>query len=664
MPDDGISACEQARKLREGALPVWRPQWEARTENRAFLDGDRYEESNNLANRDPRRQQFRGSETSDNNRWLAAQTTATPRQLEALPVDRMSDPVDGEVAVSLLEWELNNPLKGFDDVDEEVVNEAVDCRAGAAMLHWDPDIGPYGELYWLWQNPNLVMFEPGFADPHHPACGWMQTLHRMSKHDIKRMGELKGKAKWNVPKEIHGDSATAAVSSRQTSGVLSTQGAQLLGVPNPPTDDDHQWVLFCWYKNDPTTYKRQKQSREIPKGQQYLACDNPECDYRTDTQDQMIQEEKVPGGYQLPEVGEDPCPQCGSTISLRSQRSEEEDVLYYARGRRLLVFPLLQMLPDDEPYYDGDWPVPTARSFPIYWLTRYVRAGRAMGDCDTERHWDSQVASDQMLTMAFRRVMEHQNYYTLPLNGAFDFQNNAFEFRSEQFNVIRIDYSNANIPPPGVGVVAGSALDPSWGQHWNAIQQTLLGQRAKSDLGLTPDRTKDIAASTVAQLTQQGNIPLEHFKRRRSRALSKAFGVMWDYIRHVYTRARLARLNLWGEQIVERLRGDELPNYDFQIVEAPAFNGLEEARQKAAQVLIQTATEAPEWLDLIAEINNFPPSIVRRVKQQIKQQQDEEQRQAELDGMLRKFSGPPGVNAMQMLNGSSTAEGAMPPAQT
>lgn len=651
MSDDDLGICHEVRRLREGALPYWRPLWEGRELERDFLDGDRYEENTGLYNKDRRRQQFRGQEVSNVNRNKVAQATAAPRSLEALPVDKLTDADDAEIAVSIMEWELGHPQKGFDDVLEEVIQDAIDCRAGAALLDYDPDLGKFGECFWRWKDMNLLMWEPGFQDPHHLKCGWMQEARRMHMDDLAAMGKLKGKAKWYGVDDVVADGLYK--SREQGAADPDIFGPDnLLGVPGVPTDDEHVWVLFCWYKNDVSTYRRQTEETLIPKGERYMGCDNLECDYRSDTQDELIEQGKIPEGGELTDTME-PCPNCGSTMSRRDVHSEEEDVLAYPKGRRLVVMPLFQRLPDDEPFYDGAWPVPTARSFPILYVTAYTRPGRPMGDSDTTRNWEAQVASDQLMTMAFDRIMRHQMYYVLPRKGMYDYRGQRFEFRDDQFNVMFQDMSDASIPPPQVQVVTGSALDGAWGTYWQAVQTTLLGPQGINDMGLTRDNSKNIAASTVAQLDQIGNIPVAHFIRRKNRALSKAYGVMWDYLRYTYKADRLARLRLGEEDLVVNLKGDELPNFDFRLVEAPDFTHLDKARDDAFQKLYAFVSQNPDpdWLELYATTSGFPQSIVRKVKQLLAKQQMEAEAGLTPGGPVTPAGAPTGAasNPFQML---------------
>jgi hypothetical protein len=312
---------------------------------------------------------------------------------------------------------------------------------------------------------------------------------------------------------------------------------------------------------------------------------------------------------------------CGSGMSRRDLHSQEDDVLAYPKGRRLVIQPLFQRLSDEEPFYDGAWPVPNARSFPLYYVTRYVSPGRPMGDSDTTRNWEAQLASDQLMTMAFDRIMRHQGYYVLPQTGMFDYLGNRFEFRDDQFNVVFADGSDPNRPQPQMQYVQGSALDAAWPSYWQAVQTTLLSHQGITDFGLTPDSSKDIAVGTVKELTRQGDITVEHFIRRKRRALAKALGVMWDYLRHTYPAERLARLRLGDQDVVARLKGDELPNFDFTIVDTPPFSGLEKDRADAFKAMVEVATKMPQFLDVFAEVNKLPPSTVRMFKRAMAEQQ-------------------------------------------
>jgi hypothetical protein len=144
-------------------------------------------------------------------------------------------------------------------------------------------------------------------------------------------------------------------------------------------------------------------------------------------------------------------------------------------------------------------------------------------------------------------------------------------------------------------------------------------------LGLTPESSKNIPATSIMQMNQVGEIPIAHLKRRYHRALGKGDGVLWDYIRETYPVKRLARLRMGdGTDQVQSVSGDQLPNFDFVISDSPDFSGLEKTKSEALDRLISVP---PEWQEVYAQVNNLPPSILRKVQ---KKQAELAQQQAEM----------------------------------
>jgi hypothetical protein len=270
--------------------------------------------------------------------------------------------------------------------------------------------------------------------------------------------------------------------------------------------------------------------------------------------------------------------------------------------------------PEDKPLVDGNWPIPGARSFPGLFLTAYSKPGRVVGPSDTYLMWDQQLASDQLRTAALQRVLEHRNYWVLPRNGIVDYRGQRFMFRDDQFNVMFRDAAKGEMGDLNVQPINATGLDPQWSTAFGAVQQALTQYRGVADIGLTPDNSKNIAASTVEQLTAQGEIPVEHFNRRKNRALGKFYGVVWDYVRATYTPQRLARLNIEGTEILAQIEGDDLPNYDFVISDTPPFTGIEKQKADAAQQLLQMAKQLPPaMLEIYAEATSIPASITRKI---------------------------------------------------
>lgn len=300
----------------------------------------------------------------------------------------------------------------------------------------------------------------------------------------------------------------------------------------------------------------------------------------------------------------------------------------YQNGRRLVITAPLNK--EDQAVYDGDWPIPTARSFPAFFITPYVKPG----DSDVDYHWDQQIASDQLRTLANQRVFEHRKYWILPSEGITDAKGKRFRFREDQFNVMYRDTST----PRDLRVegVDGTGLDPGWQVAFNATQQALMQFRSSADFGTSEERTRDIPVGTTQQLVRQAETPTAHFRRRINRELGKFYGVVADYIQATLTFERAARLRIDGIDQVVNVHGNLLPNYDFVLEDTPEFTGLEQQKADAFNAALQIITNpitAP-FFSVWADMNNIPKSVTRRIEKIL----DEQQQQGPMPG---PFGQPP-----------------------
>jgi hypothetical protein len=610
---EALGAAAKVRKLYQDHLAFWQPRREAMTECEEFLLGDRYVDDHGAYSRDRRLVQIRGQEVQDTIRHVAAKATEKPRSVEARPRDELEDPQHAEYAAALVEFELGNPWKSFDDYYEAAILSARSMRLGIVWMDWVPDCAPFGEIIYSYGDPRRYMWDPAYESPHHPLCGW---LIREKRLEVEVARETYG-AKWLEP-----DRDAISKSGQPKPGVpLLSQGSDRMSAGSTLYKDNKCTILECWYKNDRTV--------KGPESGDYSPIDDPEdrymvcasgCGYRSETQGQLRDAGKV--DVELPEMIPQGCPTCGGELERIDAEQEEKYSLAYAKGKRLVVIAGFSAAPEDRPLYDGSWPIPKARSFPGLFLTAYQKPGEPTGPCDVDLMWDQQIASDNLRTMAVQRTFEHRNYWVLPKVGLTDYRGQRFKFREDQFNVMYRDDSlgMGNLTPT---LINGTGLDPQWPIAFNAVQAALTQYRGVTDLGLSPENTKNIAASTVAQLNQLGEIPTAHFNRRKNRELGKFYGVAWDYIRATYTRQRLARLNLDGMDVLANLEGDELPNFDFVLSDTPEFTGLEKGRSEAFQALLQVAMNplTQPFIDLFAEINNLPPSVVRKLKKTLELQQ-------------------------------------------
>jgi hypothetical protein len=243
-----------------------------------------------------------------------------------------------------------------------------------------------------------------------------------------------------------------------------------------------------------------------------------------------------------------------------------------------------------------------------------------MGKSDVTLMWDQQVAADNLATIALQRVFEHRSYWELPAAGMNDHRGSRFTFRDDQRNVMYRDASAMG--PLDVRVHSAPGLDwQGFNAAYGVIQQKLVAYRGTTDFGLTPENSKNFAVGTIERLTQQGNIPVEEYKRRKNQELSKFYGVLSDYIHATYTAQRLTRLNIEGTDLLVQLWGHDLPNFDFVVEESPEFTGLDKQRSEAfnaaMQVIpmaVQLGIPVGDLLEVFADLNNIPRSVIRKLE--------------------------------------------------
>lgn len=580
-------------KLHERGARYWSDIHESIREERAFYEGQHYAEDVDPLDKNAQSMRFTGPELFNLVRHKHGSLMAEPHLLEARPVDAMSDPVDAERAVQLVEWETVNPQKGFQECDELMALSALAARIGLIWIDYDPDEGPWGEILFRPGNSTRFMMEPGYHDPHDIKCGWIVEESDWPLDAVLAIPGLEP----GVKERLVGETLDPAgsISDSQKRQTRETGDDLAEGVVRV-----RRWM----FKHDRTVKDKPKAGTFTTfenDADRYMVCGDPAsetvgCGWRSEGD-----------GTDLPESGV--CPECGGVTTRIDGREEVEEVLVYPKGRRMVLEAPNQNLL----LYDGKWPVP-ARSFPLYYLSAYLSADptRPTGPSDTLIYWTQQAASDFLMTKGFQTLAEHQRYFALPKQGVTDYKGKRFEFRDDQFNVMYWDETIFG-GPPTIQALEGSSLDAALPGYWNMVQSVFKSNEGVTDLGLTPESSKNIPATSIMQMTQQGEIPIEHLKRRRRRAVGKGHGVLWDYIRNTYPAARLARLRLGdGTDKVMTLRGDELPNFDFVIADKPPFTGLEKAKSEALDKLISVP---PEWLEIYAEVNNLPPSIVRKVQQ-------------------------------------------------
>lgn len=608
-----VSTVRMVDNLWQVGKEHWQDIHDAVTEELLFFDGHHYDVETDRHQRDRYAVKVIGQESFNVIRHKSSQVTGTPRQMEARPLDQEEDPVLAEAATGLVEWEMNNPLKMLDDYLDIMVTGCLAARYWGIYIDFDPNIGEFGEITFGNVDPRNVVWEPGFHNPHDPACNWLIEDNRINVESAKEL----------FPE--HADAIVSDYDSRDSTDSNT--------VEFPTVDDGKVTIRRCWLKNDRTMKVDSKANSfvELPEDKRYMAC--PQCGWNSPPQGEIPE-------VDMPETGT--CQQCGGPSRRVDGTIEDVSRRRFKDGKRLII--TLPTIGVQEPVYDGPWPV-VCRTFPRFFLTDYLHPSKPVGPSDISLNWSAQQMSDILMTTAGQRMLEFRNYYMMPEAGVADYKGDRFEFRDDQFNVM---FYKGDMAPSAVQTLAGTSLDPAWNIYFQAVQVVLKSVQGISDLGLTPQQSKDIASSTVQQLTAMGEVPVEHLKRRYHRLLSLFAGTLWDFIRQTYTPARLARLRMSdGTDIVRSLKGDELPNFDFVLTDAAPLSALDKARAEATSILIQTAEQNPDWLDLIAWQNKMPASVLAAVKKKLAERAQRMAEQPQQPGM------PPGQGGPQAPPGGS-----------
>jgi hypothetical protein len=567
-------------------LAYWQRTHEGVTEDLLFWGGQHYLDEEDLRERDRSRLKIVGQETFNVIRHKSAQVGGSPTTIDGIIKEAGVDPVMGEIGIALVNNEVSDPEKLFDDYCDILLTGAIAAGYWMIGIDYEPTLD---EIVFRPLDPRNYMWEPGFHNPHDLMCGHTVEERRMSTSLVKKMGE-------------HGWDKKLCGEIKPDADVRPATRGSDQQFPASSGNDDKATVRIWLFKND-NTYDEKEQPNtyhDIDPEEWHMAC--AQCGWRGEPGD----------GEELPET--DICPECQGPAERIEAKSNMEVRARYKNGRRMVIEAPGQGF--DKPLYDGEWPL-YARSFPIGFLSNYLHPSKPIGPSDTSLNWTSQLGSDLLMSMAFQRVSEFRNYYLMPAVGVEDYKGDRFEFREDQFNTM---FYKDELNPAAVQVLNGSSLDPAWNIYWQATQTVLKSVQGISDLGLTPASSKDIAASTVSQLTVQGEIPVEHLKRRWHREKARIFGIIYDMLRQVLTPDKLSTLRIDGiEDFVTGLSGDDLPDMDFVLMDAGPMGAIEKTRAEGTMLLVTAAQQNPAWIDFIAQANRIPPSVLRKVKKKMEE---------------------------------------------
>lgn len=581
-------------------------------DNYAFLYKFDHYSALNANERDRRRSKPRGRQLASKHRHKLAQVMKQALYISTRPVDDETDPGRAEQVRWFMEYEVNDPQKRFRRVMRRAVSLALGAGAGAIGLKARYDLGPYPEVRPYLVDPRSVVWTPGWQEPDDDTCPWVIFDEAMRIADVESMKDYGWKNTGGLRSEAieHNQPGRLNQNTAQPLASLASSAPQ----PGRADTKDRLRIVFCWYRFDSSTYSRDtKEIRDIEPAQRYMAC--PACPYR----------DFAKPGAELAEYG-DLCPECSALGAQRVMERVDkevvtEDVLRYARGKRLVI-----AAPDQRRvFYDDAWPYSMngrpMRNVPLAWFKGYDLPLEPWGSCDTDWDFSYQVianATDRRLYEWITRAggvlvsgMGPDGHGLFSANGA-----KPFEFTDRPISLAlwkgmgqpQVQY----FQPHGM---VGELLP--FMNYWNGQFRADMGI---SDLGLTPERSKDIPATTVRQLTATGEIPVDDHAEQIRESLSSFYGVWYDMKRALMTERQMVRLRGDdGTELMKTMRGEEMPNADVIVGAPPRWDDFDAERLGKFQALMSPppGMDPATWsrmMPIMAEVAGIPMELVEKLQ--------------------------------------------------
>lgn len=550
------------------------------------------------------RTQPKGNEVFNVVRHKTAQIAGPPTYIETWPVDSQDDAEAAKDAKRVLQQVIHDPLKRYRLRRRAMVAGALVASTWYMKAEWVPSIGPFGGMRFSTRSPMQLLPAPGYTDIHDPLCP-----HLTEWADVP-MASITGKRGWKNTRDLWPDNK----------GRYETEEDYQKSQGRPRADEqygpDTVRVAFKWIRADATTdVKPGLRHRVLPDGRQpgeaderYMQCP---CGYRT-----MDHPRDETGA--LPLSG-GLCPLCYESVPQKmspmvridAERTDEH-MLRYPNGRLIIFAPTQRRI-----FYDGPWPERT-RSFPFFQFRAYENPEEYHGQNDAALHWSHQVILNSLRRMGYEQMRTSKRVFIVAGGpdgkGLLDSRGRPFVISDENGFVA---YTGGQTTQGMISEFQGQGLPSSFPVYYNIIHGAVQSTLGISDLGLTAANSKDIAASTVRQLTQMGEIPVADHKDVLNEEEGVFLGCVLDIeVEHMDVPKAVRYFGLEGETIIRRLRASDIPNVDVMVTAQPTLRSeqIEDLKvfQQWAQLLPPIRRIAARRLGLApSEIAEFEAETLK-----------------------------------------------------
>lgn len=550
------------------------------------------------------RTQPKGNEVFNLVRRKTGEIAGTPIYLETWPVDSGEDAESAKDAKRVLAQAIHDPLKRYRLRRRAMIAGALTAGTWYMTVEWDKSIGPFGDLRFSTRSPMQLLPCPGCLDIHDPRCPYILEWDDVPLDEVMDKGG-KGEFDWKNTTGLWPDNK----------GKYDTADDYARSQSHPMPDRDYGYetvrVVKKWLRGDMSTSIVPEKYSALPPDERYMACP---CGYKTmDGQRDEAGQLPLKGGL---------CPVCYESdpqkISMLQRIDAERTNGHYLRyptGRLIIFAPIQKRI-----FYDGPWPE-KSRSFRVFQFRAYENPEEYHGQNDAALHWSHQVILNSLRRMGYEQMRASKRLIIMaggpgPGKGLQDHRGRPFLLSDENGYVA---YTSQPTTQGMITEFQGQGLPAMFPSYYNIINGALQSTLGSSDLGITPENSKDIAASTVRQLSQMANIPVADHKDVLNEEEGVFLGCVLDIqVEHMDVPKAVRYFGPEGQAIVARLRAADIPNVDVIVTAQPT---LRTEQIEDLKVFQQWATLPPPIRKIAARRLGLAPSEIAEFEAEVAKMQ-------------------------------------------
>ena len=469
----------------------WRPQNDMYGRLLAFcLDLEHYK-ANEGFSKDRRRIQPRTQKQLNLIRHKASLLLRKLPQFDGHAVQPSASGRAAEITRRIVENTFLDPLKDYSDVRGRFIWSVLAGGRGNYAVDWHPRHG----ILFRFVDPRRVHITPGHTSMHSPLTPNVTEEVPMRMSEVLAMR----RAGWNVPGDLNPDDwkpdyATGNMRDDNLVDFSSGASPTLPGADESEESDKIVTVLKNWYREDPYQNAVRAQSRaDLPEDEWHFADDSTG--------------ERIPFDPMSPEP---PTSQAtGAPMRLVTSRVEMNDPGEGEAGYLCITAPFYQ---GGKPLFEGSWtegalnPSATLSVFPYAEMTCYTHPLRRQGLSDTEATRTLVVVDNSSYRSVYEQMRQSGAIIATEPGALKDSEGNQFQISDDAVSLAygeRLSLESLKFHQlPGMNPAA-----PAFRSMVNESWQSIGTGDFSSSLG--PERSKDIAASTLSQLTETGDLPVQ-----------------------------------------------------------------------------------------------------------------------------------------------------------